>query len=171
MASFTSIKKMHKYLHPALKFILLAQSNQEYFEVIKLYEEYLIQSSVYTAKMYMMFLEKVIPTNITYFHFMREDELYSHYTAILYILHCGHLNESLQKRIHIYRRLSDLQHKKMLKLFSHWLFDMVKYICSAIYIKSYTMPHLITNLYTFIAGIFHFQKKDYFIDFTDAEKQ
>lgn len=42
--------------------------------------------------MYSSFLQKVVPTNITYFHFMREKDLYTHYIAILYTLKYGYLN-------------------------------------------------------------------------------
>jgi hypothetical protein len=40
-----------------------------------------------------------------------------------------------------------------LKLLAHWLYDMVKYFSSAIYIDSPTMPHLIRVLYAYMCGI------------------
>ena len=59
----------------------------------------------------------------------------------------------------------------MLKIVSHWLYDMVKYYCSAIYIHSYTMPHLINILYIFIVGILQNKKENNLTDFTHEQRQ
>ena len=121
--------------------------------------------------MYLAFLERVVPTNITYFHFMREKDLYSHYISILYGLEFGHLNSSLSEGRHIYGKISDDDQRKMLKIFSHWLYDMVKYYGSAIYLKSETMPHLINVLYTFVVGIVENEKKNFIADYSADQRQ
>ena len=36
--------------------------------------------------MYRKYLQAVVPTNITFFHFMRETDIYMHYVAIKYVL-------------------------------------------------------------------------------------
>ena len=59
----------------------------------------------------------------------------------------------------------------MLKIFSHWLYDMVKYYGSAIYLKSETMPHLINALYTFVVGIVENEKKNFIADYSIDQRQ
>ena len=86
MSSFISLKKIYPYLHPALKFKDSTDNKSDIEEVLLHYGNDLLQSTVYVARMYMTLLEKVVPTNITYFHFMREKDLYCHYVAIAYIL-------------------------------------------------------------------------------------
>lgn len=54
----------------------------------------------------MNFLEKVVPTNISYFHFMREKDFFIHLTALRYIIKAGHINESYLQGSHIFGSLS-----------------------------------------------------------------
>ena len=171
MSSFNSLKKIYCYLHPAVKLILSSKNKQEVREALIHYQNDLIHSSVNVVRMYLAFLERVVPTNITYFHFMREKDLYSHYISILYGLEFGHLNSSLQDGRHIYEKISDDDQRKMLKIFSHWLYDMVKYYGSAIYLKSETMPHLINALYTFVVGIVENEKKNFIADYSIDQRQ
>ena len=106
MSSFISLKKIYRYLHPALKFPHSTDNKEDVQEVLMHYGADLLQSTVYVARMYLTLLEKVVPTNITYFHFMREKDFYSHYVAITYVLEFGHLNGALSNRNHIFERIS-----------------------------------------------------------------
>jgi hypothetical protein len=77
---------------------------------------------------------------------MREKDFYIHYNALKYILEIGQIGSlfrSTNKNIDVFSRLSIDNRLTYFKLISHWLYDMVKYKCSAIYIQSNTLPYLI----------------------------
>lgn len=77
---------------------------------------------------------------------MREKDFYIHYCALRYVLcagQAGTLFKSSTKTIDVFRRLKIDNKLLYIKLISHWLYDMVKYRCSAIYIESKTLPRLI----------------------------
>ena len=77
---------------------------------------------------------------------MRERDLYVHYTAIKYVLEAGNagtLFRSSTKSTDVFSRLKTDHRLLYIKLVSHWLYDMIKYKCSAIYLNSSTMPWLI----------------------------
>jgi|JI7StandDraft_1071085.scaffolds.fasta_scaffold682991_1 hypothetical protein len=70
---------------------------------------------------------------------MREKDFYIHYTALKYVLYAGHPGNNfkqLSKTVDVFNRLKTDNRMQYIKLISHWLYDMVKYRCSAIYIKS-----------------------------------
>ena len=103
--------------------------------------------------MYLSFLEKVVPANISYFHFMREKDFYVHLITMRYIIKAGHINKSYLRRSHIFEYIKTEAKVIFLRLLSHWLYDMVKYHCSAIYLMSSTLPHLIDILAAIICGL------------------
>lgn len=77
---------------------------------------------------------------------MREKDFYTHYIAIRYILEAGNagtLFPSSTKSTDVFSRLKVDHRLLYIKLISHWLYDMVKYKCSAIYLKNSTLSNLI----------------------------
>lgn len=97
-------------------------------------------------QLYCVFLSKVVPANISYFHFMREKDFYIHYNALKYVIEVGQAGttgKAAGRSLDVFSRLSIENRLHFIKLISHWLYDMVKYKCSAIYLESKTLPHLI----------------------------
>ena len=58
--------------------------------------------------MYCEYLRKVVPANMSYFHFMRENDLYIHYCTLKYVLEAGNagtLFRASGKSINVFNRL------------------------------------------------------------------
>lgn len=55
----------------------------------------------------------------------------------------GTTGRAASRNLDVFSRLSVDNRLLFVKLISHWLYDMVKYRCSAIYLESKTLPHLI----------------------------
>lgn len=153
-----SLKKISKYLNPALKYLAyckeqggsgdLDQSGGENY--LRIHEEELVSSAGSILNMYCDFLRKVVPANISYFHFMRERDLYTHYCTLKYVLEAGHVG-SLHPEV--FSKMKTDSRLLYIRLLSHWLYDMVKYKCSAIYLQSQTLPHLITINAAILCGL------------------
>lgn len=58
----------------------------------------------YVLYMFQKYLERVMPTNITYYHFIREKEFYTQYVTIKYILVAG-----LHQPSHIFQKMKTNQ--------------------------------------------------------------
>ena len=100
-SSFDSLKRLHKYLHPALHRLEdLSRGDVENF--LKIHEEDILSSAGSVMKMYLNFLEKVVPANISYFHFMREQDFYIHLIAMRYVIKAGHINKAYLRKCHIF---------------------------------------------------------------------
>lgn len=82
-----------------------------------------------------------MPTNISYYHFIREEEFYNQYIAIKYINIVGLFRIAEGK--HIYLKLKSSQKIKLFKLILEWLLNLIYYKCSAIYIESNCVDPLI----------------------------
>jgi hypothetical protein len=79
-----------------------------------------------------------MPTNITYYHFIREKEFYTQYVTIKYILVAG-----LHQPHHIFHKMKTNQKVYVFQLLLEWLLALVYYRCSAIYIASHCVDPLI----------------------------
>ena len=112
--------------------------------------------------MYLNFLQKVVPANISYFHFMREKDFYIHLVALRYVIKAGNVNKCYLRGTHIFADIRTEIKTILLELLSHWLYDMVKYYCSAIFIPSPTLPHLIDILAVVLCGLVHQDKANIF---------
>jgi hypothetical protein len=87
---------------------------------------------------YQKYLEKVVPTNITYYHFMREKEFYTHFVALKYVIvvGIGRPHAPLFK-MKTHKQLA------LLRLLLEWLLGLIHYRCSALYLKSTCVDPLI----------------------------
>lgn len=107
-------------------------------ELISLEEEAFWMTPKYVLYMFQKYLERVMPTNITYYHFIREKEFYTQYVTIKYILVAG-----LHQSHHIFHKMKTTQKLYIFQLLLEWLLALVYYRCSAIYITSSCVDPLI----------------------------
>lgn len=82
-----------------------------------------------------------MPTNITYYHFIREKEFITQYVAIKYILVVGFYQ--IKRKEHVLIKMKTSQKVQLFTLLLEWLLTLVYYRCSAIYIKSNCVDPLI----------------------------
>lgn len=154
---------MHRFLHPALQALNSLIQSEDPDNFLRLHEQDIISSSAFVIKMYLNFLYKVVPANVSYFHFMREKDFYIHLTALRYAVRAGYLNRSYLRQVHVFAQISSEVKVILLRLISHWLYDMVKYCCSTIYIESKTLPHLVEVLTVIICGLIE-EKRENMLD-------
>lgn len=53
----------------------------------------------------------------------------------------------------MFSRLKSETRLTQIRLISHWLYDMIKYKCSAVYLESRTLPHLIAGNAAILCGL------------------
>lgn len=116
-------------------------------ELLTLEEEAFWMTPKYVLYMFHKYLERVMPTNITYYHFIREKEFYTQYVAIKYILVVG-----LYQEQHIFLKMKTTQKLYIFKLLLEWLLTLVYYRCSAIYIKSNCVDPLIFEAHLLLSA-------------------
>jgi hypothetical protein len=100
-------------------------------------------------------MQSVVPTNITFFHFMRENDIYMHYVAIKYALKFGD-DLVMIKNYNKSKIFGEKNNEKnnLIELLIEWLFDLISYRCSALYIESCTIDRLIEQSYFLLNRIF-----------------
>ena len=130
---YHTIRRIWKQLHPLT--IYLTNNHEKFSEVdirIKHNLPYLVTSALNVLRMQDRFLQKVTPTNISYFHFMRRSDMYFNYLAMKYVLEVGNLRK--KDRVSVF---DDLNHNESVIMFIDivsWIYHIISYKCSALYI-------------------------------------
>lgn len=60
-------------------------------------------STIEVLRLYKEYLKKIVPSNSTYFHFLRDSEFYVHYIVVRYVLIVGdshHLRKVCQTSLY-----------------------------------------------------------------------
>ena len=120
-------------------------------ELIELEEESLWGTARFVLAMVRRYLEQLGPTNITYYHFNREKDFYTKYTAFRYILVVG--LQHVETGHHVLRKLRTQQRVQMWGSLQAWLLSFVHYRCSAIYLPSSCADPLIWQTHYLAAAL------------------
>lgn len=106
-------------------------------------QQQLMATSKYVMHMYKSYLQKVVPANITFYHFIRQKEYYGHVVALRYFLVVG-----IAPKRNILTKFKYQNRCELFQLVLDWLYSLIKYRCSAIYLSSSCVDPLIyqTNL-------------------------
>lgn len=114
----------------------------------------MLSTSKYVIHMYKNYLEKVVPANITFYHFIRQKEYYAHMIALRYFMIVGITHKS--------NILSKFKHQnrfEMFQLFLDWLYNLIKYRCSAIYLSSSCVDPLIYQTNLVLASLLGYEQQ------------
>jgi hypothetical protein len=98
--------------------------------------------------MYKNYLDRVVPANITLYHFIREKEYYAHLITIRYVLLVG-----LTRDQNIFMKIKGTYRLELFRLLLDWLFTLIQYRCSAIFLNSSCVGPLITQTYLLLSAM------------------
>lgn len=132
--------------------------------MLALEEEAFWMTPKYVLYMFHKYLERVMPTNITYYHFIREKEFYTQYIAIKYILVAG-----LYQEPHIFHKMKTAQKIYIFKLLLEWLLTLVYYRCSAIYIRSNCVDQLVFEAHLLLSVLLGYGGNSILSSLTEVE--
>ena len=90
-----------------------------------------------------------MPANITSYHFIREKHYYAHLVTIRYILLVGLTN----KENNTFMKIKSSYRLSLFRLLLDWLFTLITYRCSAIYLNSSCVPPLIFQTYLLLFSL------------------
>ena len=102
--------------------------------------------------MYKNYLDKVVPNNITLYHFIREKDYYAHFVIVRYILLVGLTN--IQHNL--FSKLKSTYRIELFRLLIEWLHTLIEYRCSGIYINSSCVAPLISQTYLLLSTLLAF---------------
>lgn len=135
---YRSLQEVEPQLRAITQYLLGERASGEAEEVIGSEGESLEATGRYVLLAYQKYLERVVPTNITYYHFMREKEFYTHLVALKYVLVVGIATPHPPLfKMKTHRQLA------LLRLLLEWLLGLVHYRCSALYLRSSCVDPLI----------------------------
>jgi hypothetical protein len=146
---------MLKHLHSILFYVCNSQAyDKEIEDFIQHNELALVMSTIEILRLYFSYLKKIVPTNATYFHFLRDSEFYFHYVVVRYVLIVGdshHLRNVSETNI--YSKINADLKKSIFSLLIEWLYDLVDYRNSAIYVQNTAIEHLISSTFILVCGL------------------
>ena len=157
--------EMEQPLHVVAHYLIGENRFEEVEELLSQEEDQLFASSKYVLHMYKSYLEKVVPANITFYHFIREKEYYAHLVALRYFMVVG-----IRNRNHnIFSKFKYQNRCELFLLLLDWLFNLIKYRCSAIYLSSGCVDPLIYQTNLVLAAVFGFDERSLFGNMLEHE--
>lgn len=93
-----------------------------------------------------------MPANIAFYHFIREKKYYAHLVIVRYIIIVG----LAHKEHNVFHKLKNSYRLEFFRLLSDWLYNLIHYRCSAIYLNSSCVSPLITQTYILLSAMLGF---------------